>query len=69
MTNDILVWIYLNVVFSLFRTFLGHFADYCKLRGGVFFVESLPMTPSGKLLRRQVREQAVKLKAKQQQKQ
>ncbi|XP_031621710.1 4-coumarate--CoA ligase 1-like isoform X2 [Contarinia nasturtii] len=39
-----------------------HFADYCKLRGGVYFVESLPMTPSGKILRRKVREMASNLK-------
>ncbi|XP_055308228.1 probable 4-coumarate--CoA ligase 1, partial [Sitodiplosis mosellana] len=36
----------------------GHFADYCKLRGGVHFVDSLPMTPSGKILRRKVRDSA-----------
>lgn len=30
--------------------------DSCQLRGGIFFFDSLPMTPSGKILRRKVRE-------------
>lgn len=42
--------------FYLYIIFLDHFADYCKLRGGVFFVDSIPMTPSGKILRRKVRD-------------
>lgn len=29
--------------------------DYCKLRGGVYFVDSIPKTPTGKLLRRVVK--------------
>lgn len=44
-----------------FVNFLDHFADYYKLRGGVYFVESLPTTPSGKLLRREVKEIAIEL--------
>lgn len=39
-----------------FPFYLEHFADYYKLRGGIYFVDSLPMTPSGKMLRRKVRE-------------
>lgn len=35
--------------------------DVKKLRGGVYFVETLPMTPSGKILRRVVKELANKL--------
>lgn len=37
------------------------FADGKKLRGGVYFVDSLPVTPSGKLLRRTLQVQATKL--------
>ncbi|XP_055296968.1 probable 4-coumarate--CoA ligase 3 [Sitodiplosis mosellana] len=39
----------------------NHFADYKRLRGGVYFVESLSLTPSGKVLRRCVKEIAIKL--------
>lgn len=41
--------------------YLDHFADYKRLRGGVYFVELLPLTPSGKVLRRYVKEIAIKL--------
>lgn len=37
------------------------FSDYKQLRGGIFFVDSLPMTPSGKVLRRKVRTIAIEL--------
>lgn len=30
--------------------------DYCHLRGGVYFFDSIPMTPSGKINRRLVKE-------------
>lgn len=43
----------IKVVFNL-----GHFADHWKLRGGVYFVDSLPTTPSGKILRRKLTELA-----------
>lgn len=46
--------------FNLF-IYLDHFADYKRLRGGVYFVESLPLTPSGKVIRRYVKEIAIKL--------
>lgn len=36
-------------------------SDAKQLRGGVYFVDSIPMTPSGKLLRRLVREIVVNL--------
>lgn len=36
-------------------------ADHYKLRGGVYFVNSIPKTPSGKLLRRWAKEVANKL--------
>lgn len=32
--------------------FADHFNDSYKLRGGVYFVDSLPSTPSGKVIRR-----------------
>lgn len=38
---------------------LGIFADSRKLRGGVYFVDSLPTTPSGKVLRREVKKLAI----------
>lgn len=41
--------------------FLEHFADHYKLRGGVYFVDSLPTTLSGKVLRRKVKETAIEL--------
>lgn len=34
-------------------------SDYKKLRGGVFFVDQLPMTPAGKVLRRSVKDMIV----------
>lgn len=37
------------------------FADSRKLRGGVYFVDSLPLTPSGKFIRREVKNIATKL--------
>lgn len=40
---------------------LDHLSDYCKLRGGVYFVESIPMTSTGKVQRRIVKENAIKL--------
>lgn len=36
-------------------------ADHKKLRGGVYFVNELPLTPSGKIIRRKVKEAAIKL--------
>lgn len=40
---------------------LDHFSDHYKLRGGVYFVNSLPFTPSGKLLRKKVKQMAIEL--------
>lgn len=37
------------------------FADSKRLRGGVYFVDSLPVTPSGKLLRRAIGQHATKM--------
>lgn len=39
----------------------GKLSDYKKLRGGVYFVDSLPMTPSGKCLKRIVKENVIQL--------
>lgn len=36
-------------------------SDFKQLRGGVYFVDSLPMTPSGKVLRRKVKDFATEL--------
>lgn len=40
---------------------LDNFPDRAKLRGGVYFVESIPKTPIGKIQRTKAIEQAVKL--------
>lgn len=37
------------------------FADYKRLRGGVYFFETLPLTPSGKVLRRVIRDMVTKM--------
>lgn len=42
----------------------GKFMDFKKLRGGVYFVDDLPRTPSGKVLKRLVKEIAVELYSK-----
>ena len=36
-------------------------SDYKRLRGGVYFVDEFPMTPSGKIKRRYLRDLATKL--------
>lgn len=35
--------------------------DHKKLRGGVHFVDALPLTPSGKILRRKAKEMAIEI--------
>lgn len=35
-------------------------ADAKRLRGGVYFVDKLPMTPSGKVIKRLVKEDIIK---------
>lgn len=39
--------------------FSEHFDDQFKLRGGIYFVDSLPTTPSGKVVRRLVKDIAI----------
>lgn len=39
----------------------GNLADYKKLRGGIYFVDDFPLTPSGKIVRRLIRDMAVGL--------
>lgn len=41
--------------------FLDSMSDYKQLRGGVYFVDRFPMTPSGKIIRRKVREMAIEM--------
>lgn len=41
--------------------FADNLADQYKLRGGVYFVDALPITASGKILRRKVKEEIIKL--------
>lgn len=38
--------------------YLDNFGDFKKLRGGVYFLDSLPTTSTGKIIRREVRELA-----------
>lgn len=40
---------------------IENFADGLKLRGGVYFVDSIPKTPTGKFVRKQATEIATKL--------
>uniref|UniRef100_A0A182NT79 AMP-dependent synthetase/ligase domain-containing protein n=1 Tax=Anopheles dirus TaxID=7168 RepID=A0A182NT79_9DIPT len=44
------------------RIFDGQVSDFSRLRGGVYFVEQLPKTPSGKILRRTVLDEMVRLR-------
>lgn len=46
---------------NIFLRISDHFADYKRLRGGVYFLNSLPLTPSGKVLRRVVRDMVAKM--------
>lgn len=41
--------------------FTEYFADYKRLRGGVYFVDEFPLTPSGKVMRRKVKEIAIEM--------
>lgn len=47
--------------FSNFLLNTERFPNRSKLHGGIYFVNSLPKSPSGKLLRRMVTEQTMKL--------
>ena len=38
----------------------SHLAHYKQLRGGVIYVPAIPKSPSGKILRRELRDQAKK---------
>jgi len=38
----------------------GKVAPYKKLRGGVVFTDAIPKSPSGKILRRELKEKALK---------
>ena len=46
----------------LFGNDAGKVAPYMKLRGGVQFVTAIPKSPSGKILRRKIREEIRKAK-------
>lgn len=45
--------------------FLEKLSDAKQLRGGIYFVDTLPVTPSGKVLRRKVQEIAMQRYRKQ----
>ena len=46
-----------SMTFALVIPFTEHTAPYKKLRGGVRFVDTIPKSPSGKILRRVIKEQ------------
>lgn len=54
LTNHSSISILFNNYWSFYH--LDNFADYKRLRGGVYFLKSFPMTPSGKVLRRRVKD-------------
>lgn len=43
-------------IFEINEIVLNNLSDANRLRGGIYFFNALPMTPSGKILRRKVRE-------------
>lgn len=43
-----------------FSLFAAKLSDAKQLRGGIYFVDELPVTPSGKVLRRKVQDIAKK---------
>ncbi|XP_055606595.1 uncharacterized protein LOC129754504 [Uranotaenia lowii] len=45
----------------IINTVADKLIDFKHLRGGVFFVDSFPMTPSGKILRRKCRDMAIEM--------
>lgn len=47
------------IVFGLYIE--DNLADFHKLHGGVFFVDSLPTTHTGKINRREVQQKAIEL--------
>lgn len=54
---------YMIVIYAYnnFFLFADNFVDSRKLRGGVYFVDSLPTTPSGKVKRKVVKANAIEL--------
>lgn len=48
------------VVWKCTIFFVGQVSDYKKLRGGIRFVKKIPLTPTGKLKRRDIRDLLVK---------
>ena len=49
-------------LFEKILVFVDRLADFKQLRGGVYFVDEMPMTPSGKVARRSVKKLAVQLR-------
>lgn len=43
---------------EIFELVADHFADFYKLRGGVYFVDTFPMSSSGKLLKKNLQQSA-----------
>lgn len=53
--------IFMNIVFIFIFLFTERVSNPKRLRGGIRFVDNIPKTPSGKILRRVLRD---KLKSK-----
>lgn len=50
----------LNIwVLNSFAMFTDHFASYKRLQGGVYFVDELPLSSTGKIARREVKQMAI----------
>lgn len=46
---------------ELYNMVSNHFTDQHKLRGGIYFIDTLPVTPSGKVMRRKAKEIALEM--------
>lgn len=47
---------------EVIQSIASKFPDYKHLHGGVYFFDKLPMTLTGKIIKRRVREEIIKLK-------
>lgn len=48
---------------EIFNSVSEQFSDCNKLRGGIYFVDAIPLTPSGKVVRRKVKEIVMQMMA------
>lgn len=50
-----------RISIKIFFLFTDNLPDKYRLRGGIYFVDSFPETANGKVLRRKVKEDLIKL--------